>query len=202
MFRFVHLVSKKPFLSKTDKIRFAHYRIWKQIDIIGYLNGSTSSKFVSASFKSFTFGAECISMWPLCSYRINLNISCWLIKTLSSKYNTSINLMTYFSSRSTGRVRISTRRRLRLFDTSPYYGICICRDQTWKAETKIRNRNFEFSEKALESEFELFPTTTNIGAICINGDQWPPTRWSIWNRSVPMATRPSLVTSGSLGCRW
>ena len=50
------------YLSKTDKIRFAHYRIWRQIDIIGYLNRSTSSKFVSASFKSFTFGAECISM--------------------------------------------------------------------------------------------------------------------------------------------
>ena len=49
-------------LSKTDKIRFAHYRIWRQIDIIGYLNGSTSSKFVSASFKSFTFGAEYIYM--------------------------------------------------------------------------------------------------------------------------------------------
>ena len=39
-------------LAKTDKIRFALYGIWKQIDIIGYLNGSTSSKFVSASFKS------------------------------------------------------------------------------------------------------------------------------------------------------
>ena len=90
------------FLSKTEKIRFAHYSIWGHIDIIGYLNGSTSSKFVSASFKSFTFGAECISMWTLCSYRINLNISCWLIKKLSSKYNTSINLMTYFSSRTTG----------------------------------------------------------------------------------------------------
>ena len=50
------------FLSKTDKIRFAHYRIWRQINIIRYLNGSTSSKFVSASLKSFTFGAECISM--------------------------------------------------------------------------------------------------------------------------------------------
>ena len=61
------------FLSKTDKIRFAYYRIWRQIDIIGYLNGSTSSKFVSASFRSFTFGAECISMWLLCSYCINLN---------------------------------------------------------------------------------------------------------------------------------
>ena len=78
-------------LSKTDKIRFAHYRIWRQIDIIGYLNGSTSSRFVSASFKSFTFGAECISIRLLCSYRINVNISCWLIKKLSSKYNTSIN---------------------------------------------------------------------------------------------------------------
>ena len=43
-----------------------------------------------------SFGAECISMWPLRSYRINLNISRWLIKKLSSKYNTSINLMTYF----------------------------------------------------------------------------------------------------------
>ena len=50
------------FLSKTDKIRFAHYRIWREIDIIGYLNESTSFKFVSASFKSFTFGAECISI--------------------------------------------------------------------------------------------------------------------------------------------
>ena len=49
-------------LAKTDKIRFAPYGIWKQIDIIGYLNGSTSSKFVSASFKSVIFGAECISM--------------------------------------------------------------------------------------------------------------------------------------------
>ena len=63
------------FLSKTDKIRF-HYRIKRQIDIIGYFIGSTRSKFVSASFKSFTFPAEGISMWPLISYRINLNISC------------------------------------------------------------------------------------------------------------------------------
>ena len=77
-------------MSKTDKIRFAHYRLWRQIDIIGYLNGSTSSKFVSASFKSFIFGAECISMWPLCSYCINLNVKCWCIKKLSSKYNTLI----------------------------------------------------------------------------------------------------------------
>ena len=49
-----HVAAKQvKFLSKTDKIRFAHYRIWRQIDIIGYFNGSTSSKFVSASFKSF-----------------------------------------------------------------------------------------------------------------------------------------------------
>ena len=51
------------FLSKTDKIRFAHYRIWRQIDIIGYFKRIYKSKFVSASFKFlFTFGAESISM--------------------------------------------------------------------------------------------------------------------------------------------
>ena len=49
-------------LSKTDNIRFVHNRIWRQIDITGYLNGSTSSKFVSAPFKSFTFSSECISL--------------------------------------------------------------------------------------------------------------------------------------------
>ena len=59
--------------------------------------------------------------------------------------------------------RVFTRGKLRLFDTSPYLGICICRDQTGKAGTKIRDQNFEDSEKALESEFGLFPTTTNIG---------------------------------------
>ena len=64
------------FLSKTDKIGVAHDRIWRQIDIIVYSNGFTSSKFVSASFKFSTFGAECIFMCPLCSYRFNLNISC------------------------------------------------------------------------------------------------------------------------------
>ena len=42
-------------LLKTEKITFPHYRIWRQIDIIGYLNGSTSSKIVSVSFKSFFF---------------------------------------------------------------------------------------------------------------------------------------------------
>ena len=47
-------------------------------------------------FQVFYFWCRSISMWLLCSYRINLNISCWLIKKLSSKYNTSINLMTYF----------------------------------------------------------------------------------------------------------
>ena len=31
-----------------------------------------------------------------------------------------------------------------------------------KAGTKIRDQNFEDSEKALESEFRLFPTITNI----------------------------------------
>ena len=34
--------------------------------------------------------------------------------------------------------------------------------------------------------------------MCIIGDQWPPTRWSIWYRSVPMATRPPWVTNGWL----
>ena len=53
-------------------------------------------------------------MWPLCSYCINLNISCWLIKKLSSKYNTSINLMTYFSSRITGQVRVFYPRKVAL----------------------------------------------------------------------------------------
>ena len=32
-----------------------------------------------------------------------------------------------------------------------------------KAGTKIRDQNFDDSEKALESEFGHFPTTTNIG---------------------------------------
>ena len=177
------------FLSKTDKIRVAHYRVWRQIDIIGYLNGSTSSKFVSSSFKSFTSGAECTSMWLLCSYRINSNISCWLIKTLSSKYNTSINLVS--SS--------FYPRKVALVWYVAVLGYCICRTKRKKSGTKIRDQNFEDSEKALDSDFsQRLPTSV---AICINGDRWPPTRWSIWYRSVPMATRPLLVTNGSLGCR-
>ena len=87
--------------------------IWRH-DIIGYLNGSISSKFVSASFKSFTFGAECMSMWPHCSYRINLNISCWVIKKMSSKYNTLINLMTYFEFLPAEGCTCLTRRRIRV----------------------------------------------------------------------------------------
>ena len=151
---------------------------------------STSSKLVSASFKSFTFGAECISMWPLCSYRINLKISCWLIKKLSSKYNTSINLITYFSSRTTGykfeflpaeSCACLIRRRIRIFvfartkreKPGPKSGT-----KTLKIQKKLESLNSDFSQRVLTSV-----------AVCTNGDQWPLTCWSIWYRSVPMATR-------------
>ena len=135
-------------LSETDKMRFAHYRleanwyhwIFKRIYKFEF-------KFVSASFKSYTFGAECISMWPLCSYRFNLNISCWLIKKLSSKYNTSINLMTYFSSRTTGK-----------FEFLPAEGCaCLISRRIWvfvfagtkweKPEPKSRTKIFKIQKK-------------------------------------------------------
>ena len=101
--------------------------------------------------------------------------------------------MTYFSSRSTGQVRLAARGRLRLFDTSPYYGICICRDQMGKAETKIRDQNFEDSEKALESEFGLFPTTTNIDSYLY---QWWPMATDPLKHMIPIGTNGNQATIG------
>ena len=46
--------------------------IWKQIDTIEYLNRSTTTKLVSASFKSCTI----IPRDRFASYRIGLNIGC------------------------------------------------------------------------------------------------------------------------------
>ena len=60
------------------------------------------------------------------------------------------------------------RRRIRVF--------VFARAKRGNAGTKIRDQNFEDSEKALESEFGLFPTTANIGGYLYHGDQWPPTR--------------------------
>ena len=61
---------------------------------------------------------------------------------------------------------------------------------TWtgKARTKIRNRIFEDSEKALESEFRLFQTTTNIGGYLY---QW----WPMTND--PLMFMISIGTNGN-----
>ena len=82
---------------------------------------------------------------------------------MSSKYNTSINLMIYFSSPTTGKFEFLPaegcacliRRRIRVF--------VFAGTKREKPGPKSGTKTVKIQKKALESEFGLFPTTTNIG---------------------------------------
>ena len=58
---------------------------------------------------------------------------------------------------------------------------------------KTRDQNFEDSEKSLESEFGLFPTTTNIGGYLY---QWWPMATDPLKYIIPIGTNGNQAIIG------
>ena len=53
------------FCRRQYMVRVSHDSTWKQIDTIEYLNRSTTTKFISASFKSCTIKCRLLIKWNI-----------------------------------------------------------------------------------------------------------------------------------------